>query len=364
MFNPFKRQNRYVKFLEKEVFNREVYSLLDESFRLVQTLLADAIKKAHGKSARAKKRLEDMLAEPPTAHVERFKNLYYLMFFHEIAQTVGPVKNYKVTLNDRHLKYAAHFVEQKPRMLKKFQADLQSFLFLYKKTQLAALEEQERDARAVRLKQLAQAVRPLGFRAVPDQEGYYTVEPDEIRRKELYDLWYGNAKTGTLSKFLNRFKGPQTSYSGYLKKLRRQRSVRQLAELVLNRYPFGNPTKIKTLIVFSVIIKEEVTTNIQRVIDEENKKRVRPQKFFNADLKKLSAQVQKRSGEYYSQLGRDLNSFVSAVRRTEETGNRLEEEEVKEQREHWQQIKKALDALGFDYTEMPNGKVMKLTGPA
>ncbi|MDT8448354.1 MAG: hypothetical protein RRB13_15780 [bacterium] len=362
MFNPFKRTNKYIHFLEKEVFKPEVYLLFEEVLRMVQVLLADAIKRAHGSGFKAKRRIEEMFAEPPSAHAGQFKNLYYLLYFNEIAQTVGPVKNYKLVLTDQHIKYATQFVEQNPRMMLKFKADLQSFLNLYKKTQLAALEPAEQKNRADLLRRLAASLGPLGFKAVAGADGYYQVEPEPARRKQLYDAWYGSGQAGFFAKFLSRFQGPETAYSQYLKKTRRSKAVRALADLVCNQYPFGNPTKIKTLITFSVIVLEEITPKIQKSIDEENRKRVRQSHFFNADLKKLSGHIEKRSGEYYDQLGVDLNSFITAIRRIEGGVNRPDEAELQAQKERWNQIKKALNDLSFDYTETPDAKVMKLTG--
>ena len=357
MANPFKRENKYIKFAQKNLFTADLHYLLAECKNLVDKLLVDAITLAHGKGFKGQRLIEEELAKKPSDLASRFKSMFYLLYFNEISQVIGPNRSYRIEIGDKHIKFVTKMIEQDPKMLAKLQSDLASFLNHYYRTILEPMESSDSSAVSNRLARFARASQALGFRMISEDRALIRVEPNPEERKRIYDLWYASRK----SRFSFSFGKSKSEYSPYLKKLRKKKSIRQLADLVSNKFPFANPTKIKILITFSVIIAEEVSVHLKKMIDAESSMQVRPKSFFNADLKKLSAQIEKENGEYYQQLGKDLNAFLTAIRKGEDRQGRMEPEVEKAQAEHWSKMKKAVEALGFSYTLSPDNKIMKLT---
>ena len=210
------------------------------------------------------------------------------------------------------------------------------------------------------MERFSSACATVSFTWIQADRALLRVAPNPARRKVLYDAWLEGKKSRfTLGRFFKK-KEPESEYSELLKKLRKQKAVRQLAELVSDRFAFGNPTKIKILITFSVILLEKVGPNLKKVIDQESSKQVRPKQFFNADFKKLSVQIEKMEGEYYEQLGKDLNAFFTAIR-SMESQRVASTEEREEIAQRWSVMQKAVNQLGFDFAYSPDNKIQKLT---
>ncbi|OGG93561.1 MAG: hypothetical protein A2508_09720 [Candidatus Lambdaproteobacteria bacterium RIFOXYD12_FULL_49_8] len=357
MLNPFKKQNVYLKFAQENIFTGDLYFLLEEVKKLVDQLLIEAVSRTHGKGFKGKRVVEAELAKRPSELAGKFKSMFYLLFFCEVAQVIGPSRNYKSQIEEQHLKYLANLIEQEPKMVAKLGADLSNFLNHYYSLILAPQLAQNAAFVDAQLARLAKGTKALGFQMERGNRGAIVITPNEPERKRLYDLWFASRKR----RFSFGFKKTENEYSPYLKKLRKNKSIRYLANLICNEIPFANPTKIKILITFSVVISESVSAQVQKMITDENARHVRPKSFFTADLKKLSTQVEKKNGEYFSQLGIDLNSFLTAIRKGEDRQGRLDQAAQKAQDDRWTQLRKAVDALGFVYTLSPDNKVLKLS---
>jgi len=360
LFNPFQSKNRQYRFAEKQLFTSDVLFLLTECLKLIHTQLSSAIKLAHGGGFKSQRMIEQELAKLPSEQANRFKGLFYLLYFNEIGQVIGPVKNYRIELGAAHDKYLLAFLEQNPKTLAKFEADLAHFLNTYYATLLKPLPKEAAPQVHQTLERFSKACATLGFTLNQADRALLRVAPNPARRKVLYDAWLEGKKSRfTLGRFFKK-KEPESEYSELLKKLRKQKAVRQLAELVSDRFAFGNPTKIKILITFSVILLEKVGPNLKKVIDQESSKQVRPKQFFNADFKKLSVQIEKMEGEYYEQLGKDLNAFFTAIR-SMESQRVASTEEREEIAQRWSVMQKAVNQLGFDFAYSPDNKIQKLT---
>jgi len=359
MFGRQKHHNKHVKFVNKHIFTGDVVFLLSETLKLIEVLLTGAIIQAHGKGVRTQRRVNKELSKDPSDHARHFKNLYYLLYFIEMAPVLGPVgRRFKLT--NQHVKYATGLVEQSPKLMEKLQSDLGSFINYYYHNILAAQASANPGFVEQTLSRLSRAYNALGYSLDIEDRNLLKVRENKSERARLYEIWFRQQRKVININKLKLSKQKTSEYAPYLRKTRKNKSVQKMADYVCNFYPFGNPTKIKILISCSVIILEQISKKLQKSIDDESRQDVRQKSFFNADMKKLSSQVEKRSGEYHQQLGKDINSFVVAVRRLEEA-NPAEGDALKAETERWTHIKKAVQVLGFSYTLSPDNKIMKLT---
>jgi len=359
MFRSFSLENKYIKFTFKHIFTHDVLFLLNETEKLVHLLLTSAIKEAEGTGLRAQQKTKRELAKDSSEHAKLFKNLFYLLYFIEISRSAGQTGK-KRKLTAQHIKCATRFVEQDPKMLAKLQSDLGSFINYYYHNILSPLEEKDSSQVQQHLSRISKAFTAMGYRLDQEDRSLFKVHVNEPARSRLYDIWFKQQKQTLSLKSISLFARKTSEYSPYLRKTRKNKSVQKLADYVCNRYPFANPTKIKILITCCVTVIEKVTPKLKQSIEDENRQQVRQTSFFNADLKKLSSQIEKRSGEYHQQLGKDLNAFITAVRRGEENATE-DQEQTKQEAERWNHIKKAVEYFGFAYTLSPDNKIMKIT---